>query len=220
MWFFWICSYYCQTVVFLAPSPEQRSHKHRWCIWVFLYYTSAWEITPQNSRFRVHMWPNGVITCCIRVPYWFPPIGGHFSPMSGWPSGLRRQTQGSALSLDKGFQWRFLVLLWGRGFESHFWQQIFWTNNRKDLNFQKFNFDKLLYFFNFWVRSSWVEQSQDKTNKFARLMTSAMLWAQKIAMSLFARLACFSTRTTTGHWPAFSRLCWRNLLESLAIPPP
>ena len=27
--------------------------------------------------------------------------------MSGWPSGLRRQTQGSALSLDKGFSGDF-----------------------------------------------------------------------------------------------------------------
>ena len=35
-----------------------------------------------------------------------------WAPMSGWPSGLRRCVQ-------------VAVLFWGRGFESHFWQNIF-----------------------------------------------------------------------------------------------
>ena len=42
-----------------------------------------------------------------------------FIKMSGWPSGLRRQTQGvqpSVVSTD----WRLLVHVCGRGFESHF----------------------------------------------------------------------------------------------------
>src|SRR4029434_10147535 len=35
---------------------------------------------------------------------------------SGWPSGLRRQTQGGVPSSVEGF----LVSVWRRGFESHF----------------------------------------------------------------------------------------------------
>ena len=43
---------------------------------------------------------------------------------SGWPSGLRRQTQGLAFFLDK--EWvRILVFNWRCGFESHTWH-IFW----------------------------------------------------------------------------------------------
>ena len=43
---------------------------------------------------------------------------------SGWPSGLRRQTQGLAFFLDK--EWvRILVFNWKCGFESNTWH-IFW----------------------------------------------------------------------------------------------
>ena len=44
--------------------------------------------------------------------------------MSGWPSGLRRQTQGSTFSLT-GRKERILVHWCGRGFEPHPWQKIF-----------------------------------------------------------------------------------------------
>ena len=41
--------------------------------------------------------------------------------MSGWPSGLRRQTQ----EVDSSFSLSVLVHECGRGFESHFWQNPF-----------------------------------------------------------------------------------------------
>ena len=41
---------------------------------------------------------------------------------SGWPSGLRRQTQGLSFPL---LEESILVLEWGRGFKSHFWQNLF-----------------------------------------------------------------------------------------------
>ena len=40
--------------------------------------------------------------------------------MSGWPSGLRRQTQ----ELTSFLSWSILVHLCGRGFESHFWHHF------------------------------------------------------------------------------------------------
>src|SRR4029434_2195613 len=39
---------------------------------------------------------------------------------SGWPSGLRRHTQGGVPSSVEGF----LVSEWRRGFESHFWHGL------------------------------------------------------------------------------------------------
>ena len=51
----------------------------------------------------------------------------HFINMSGWPSGLRRQTQELDSSPESV---GILVLEWGRGFESHFWQQLFYTFSR------------------------------------------------------------------------------------------
>ena len=45
-----------------------------------------------------------------------------FSQLSGWPSGLRRQTQGHPYPLSGS---SVLVLVWGRGFESHFWHDFF-----------------------------------------------------------------------------------------------
>ena len=48
-------------------------------------------------------------------------------PLSGWPSGLRRQTQGcdpSTVTVAEGF----LVHVCGRGFESHFWHIFFFPS--------------------------------------------------------------------------------------------
>ena len=113
-------------VVFLGPITWQNEpHTSYIKIYFGSVPISMGKFSREIHRFCFHVLPNGASTCCIMVPYWFPPKHGHFSPVSGWPSGLRRQTQGSALSLDQGLQRRFLVLLWGRGFESHFWQQIF-----------------------------------------------------------------------------------------------
>ena len=50
--------------------------------------------------------------------------GELLKPLSGWPSGLRRQTQGcdpSTITVAEGF----LVHECGRGFESHFWHFFF-----------------------------------------------------------------------------------------------
>ena len=50
--------------------------------------------------------------------------GKPFISMSGWPSGLRRQTQGydpSTRAVAEGF----LVHVCGRGFKSHFWHIFF-----------------------------------------------------------------------------------------------
>ena len=50
--------------------------------------------------------------------------GELLKPLSGWPSGLRRQTQGcdpSTITVAGGF----LVHECGRGFESHFWHIFF-----------------------------------------------------------------------------------------------
>ncbi len=48
-------------------------------------------------------------------------VMGGMDTMSGWPSGLRRQTQAKASRKGLGV----LVLVWGRGFKSHFWQTFF-----------------------------------------------------------------------------------------------
>ena len=52
--------------------------------------------------------------------------GKPFKSLSGWPSGLRRQTQGydpSTRAVTEGF----LVHVCGRGFESHFWHIFFYS---------------------------------------------------------------------------------------------
>ena len=47
--------------------------------------------------------------------------------LSGWPSGLRRQTQGISFSFMTSQS--VLVHECGRGFESHFWQTFFGHHN-------------------------------------------------------------------------------------------
>ena len=72
--------------------------------------------------------------------------------MSGWPSGLRRQTQGI---YPFSTILRFLVLEWGRGFESHFWQKHFldFSKNKIQITYSMRNY-KTKY--NYSCVSKWI----------------------------------------------------------------
>src|SRR4029434_9984639 len=59
--------------------------------------------THSISRAHPHL-PTNMLAAVLSIPF-----------KSGWPSGLRRQTQGGVPSSVEGF----LVSVWGRGFESH-----------------------------------------------------------------------------------------------------
>ena len=65
--------------------------------------------------------------------------------LSGWPSGLRRQTQGCTLPalLCQQGNCRFLVHECGRGFESHFWHWLLFNRSNIVIHFQSVPWNNL-----------------------------------------------------------------------------